>query len=236
MSSPKQTGVRFYTTAEYDCSYLAHQRAASVVAAPAQQIDAATYNQLIAQGFRRSGQFVYKPYCAQCKACIPIRLDCKQFTPNRSQRRLWQKFQSLSTHIKTLAWNEEHYALYSLYQAIRHPDSAMNNDNRAQYLDFIVNSPINSYLVEFRHAGQLKMVALMDELDHGLSAVYTFFDPYTSGLGNYAILWQQHYCLQRHKPWLYLGYWIAQSPKMAYKTRYKPYQLYIQDQWLSPSI
>ena len=111
----------------------------------------------------------------------------------------------------------------------------MDNDDKSQYLEFLLSSQVHSYLIEFRDGAELKMVALVDQLDHGLSAVYTFFDPYTSGLGTYAILWQIEYCQQLSLPWLYLGYWIEQSRKMAYKTRFAPYQLFSQGKWLNPT-
>ncbi len=228
--------IQFYATSSYPCSYLANQEARSLVAAPSHLIDAGPYSTLVDLGFRRSGTFIYRPHCTKCKACTPIRVNTTPFIPSRSHRRTIKKFQYLDPIFKPLVWNAEHYALYRQYQAARHSGSDMDNDDKTQYIDFLLSSNVNSYLVEFRdQTNTLKMVALIDELKNGLSAVYTFFDPATSGLGTYAILWQINQCKAQGLTWLYLGYWIQQSPKMAYKTRFSPYQLFLQGQWVNPS-
>lgn len=223
--------IQFYATSTYDCSYLSGQQARSLVAAPSHLITTHHYSLLINQGFRRSGTFVYRPHCDQCQACTPIRVNAQRFSPSRSQRRTFKKFQHLSTQRKPLVWSDEHYALYRSYQAARHSGSDMDNDDKAQYMDFLLSSHVSSYLIEFREGKTLKMVALVDEVQQGLSAVYTFFDPAVSGLGTYGILWQLNYCQEQRLAWLYLGYWIEQNPKMAYKTRYSPYELFINNHW-----
>lgn len=227
------SAIQFYATSSYDCSYLEQKRARSLVAAPAHQINTHNYSALIDVGFRRSGTFTYRPHCDHCQACTPIRVDVNRFTPRRSFKRTLKQFQHLRVIRKPLVWDEEHYALYREYQAARHTGSDMDNANKSQYIDFLLASHVNSYLIEFRDGDTLKMVALIDELHHGISAVYTFFDPHTAGLGTYGILWQIDYCRQLQLPWLYLGYWIEQSRKMAYKTRFAPYQLFLNGQWVS---
>ena len=228
------TSIQFYLTSGYPCSYLPNRNARSLVAAPAHLINNQSYPPLIEVGFRRSGTFTYKPHCEHCQACTPIRVDSTQFTPSRSQRRALKRFAHLQAFKKPLAWDEEHYALYRLYQAERHAGSEMDSDDKSQYIDFLLTSQVNSYLIEFRDTSQLVMVALVDELPNGLSAVYTFFDPAIAGLGTYAILWQILYCQQHQLPWLYLGYWIEQSRKMSYKTQFVPYQLFSHGQWIVP--
>ncbi len=228
------TSIQLYLTASYPCSYLPGQRARSLVAAPSHLITQQTYPSLIESGFRRSGTFTYRPHCDQCQACMPIRVDIAHFHPSRGQRRSLKRFAHLSTYKKPLAWNDEHYALYRQYQAVRHSGSEMDSDDKSQYMDFLLTSQVSSYLIEFRDKKQLVMVALVDELPTGLSAVYTFFDPAISGLGTYSILWQIHYCQQNQLDWLYLGYWIEQSRKMSYKTQFAPYQLFSHGQWIVP--
>ena len=208
---PISTAIQFYTTSSYDCSYLAYKRARSLVAAPSHLINSTNYSALIDVGFRRSGTFIYR----------------------RSFKRTLKQFQHLSTTRKPLVWNDEHYALYRDYQAARHAGSDMDNADKSQYIEFLLASNVNSYLIEFRDGPTLKMVALIDEVEQGISAVYTFFDPLVSGLGTYGILWQINYCQQLQLPWLYLGYWIQQSRKMAYKTRFAPYQLFLHGEWVS---
>lgn len=225
--------LQFYSTASYRCSYLPEQQARSLVAAPAHLINDAVYSKLVQQGFRRSGTFTYRPYCDQCRACLPLRCDTLHFQPDRAQRRAKKRHGNLIVQDLPLHWNAEHYELYRRYQASRHPGAGMDEDDQSQYAQFLLASHVTSRLLEFREPdGTLKIVAVIDVLQDGLSAVYTFFDPDDTGsLGTYAVLWQLDYCRQHSLPWLYLGYWIEESRKMAYKTRFRPYQLLMKGRW-----
>jgi len=226
--------LHFYKTANYPCSYLPGQQARSLVAAPAHYVDTRKYSTLIKKGFRRSGTFSYRPACDACQACTPIRVNCQQFSPQRSLRRIQKQHQDLTATIRPLSWNHEHFDLYVRYQYARHPESIQESTGRSEYIQFLLASHVHSRLIEFRTPkGELKIVALTDFLEHGLSAVYTFYCPDTVGsLGTYAILWQIHHAQNLGLPWLYLGYWIEQSPKMSYKTRFHPYQIYKAGRWI----
>jgi len=226
--------LHFYQTAEYPCSYLPQRRARSLVAAPSHQVTTSQYSHLIQQGFRRSGSFSYKPACTHCQACVPIRVHCPSFALRRSFRRIWRQHQTLKATIRPLNWQTEHFELYRRYQLARHPESAHDSTERTQYLQFLLASYVHSKLIEFRDPkGQLKIVALTDFVEHGLSAVYTFYCPQSPGsLGTYSILWQIQYAQRLGLPWLYLGYWIKESSKMSYKTRFHPFQLYKNHQWV----
>jgi arginine-tRNA-protein transferase len=225
--------LQFYATAPYPCSYLPGKQARSQVAAPGNLIHSDTYSQLIDQGFRRSGLFTYRPHCDDCKACTPVRVNVEQFVPTRTQKRVLKRHKDLRPLVAELAWSEEHFALYQRYQAQRHPQGGMDDDSRQQYGEFLLASRVNTRLVEFRDQdGTLQMVSIIDVLEQGLSSVYTFYAPETPGsLGTYGILWQINQCRQLNLSWLYLGYWIENSEKMAYKALFKPAEYRLDGQW-----
>lgn len=225
--------LQFYTTTPYSCSYLPDRAARSQVATPIHLIDSKTYSELVRVGFRRSGIFTYRPRCDLCEACLPIRLDVKKFQPTRSQRRALKQHAALTAKEVELSFNEAHYQLYQRYQNTRHAGGGMDQDSRDQYAQFLLQTHVDSRLIEFRENGVLRIVSIIDVLDDGLSAVYTFYDcelPRAS-LGTSAILWQVAECQRLGLPWLYLGYWISQSKKMAYKEKFHPLSVLRHGEW-----
>mgnify|MGYP000022284339 FL=1 len=225
--------VRFYATAPYACSYLPDRQARSQVAMPAESIDAGVYSQLVRIGFRRSGLFTYRPYCDACQACISVRVPVAEFTPGRSQQRAWRRHCGLSVRLLPLEFDEEHYRLYRRYQLSRHKGGSMEDDSRQQYSEFILKSGVESWLAEFRDGNRLCMVSLIDRLEDGVSAVYTFYDPDEprASFGTYNVLWQIRLARQLGLPYLYLGYWIADCRKMAYKTNFRPLERLVHGVW-----
>lgn len=228
------TLLQFYATAAYECSYLPERQARSQVATPSHLIDTPLYSQLVHDGFRRSGIYTYRPWCDACNACVPVRLPVEKFQARRSQRRAWARHQGLEASEVPLAFSEEHFELYRRYQRARHEGGGMDQDDRDQYAHFLLESQIDTRLVEFRENGVLRMVCLIDCLSEGLSSVYTFYEPGVAGAsyGSFGILWQIATCRKLGLPWLYLGYWIRDCDKMNYKQQFHPIEGRIRGNWV----
>jgi arginyl-tRNA--protein-N-Asp/Glu arginylyltransferase len=228
------SSLQLYLTAPYPCSYLPEPEARSQVATPSFLISAAVYSELVRHGFRRSGTFTYRPRCDTCRQCVPVRVVVGDFEPTRSQRRSFKQHNDLEVTLHGLQDKPEYFELYRRYQAARHRDGGMDDDSPEQYRNFLLQSHVDTLLVEFRENKVLRMVSVVDVLQDGLSAVYTFYDPEIpqASFGTFNVLWQIELCRKLQLPYLYLGYWIADSRKMAYKAKFQPLQGLQDGEWL----
>lgn len=230
--------LRFFASTPYSCNYLPQRMAVSVYADPQVPPDTTLYSFLVERGFRRSGGLLYRPHCPGCDACIPVRIPVAKFRPNRSQRRTWARNCDLTIHRAPSCFNDEHFALYRRYLALRHSGGGMDDPLPEEYMNFLACTGLDTGFYEFRDQGKLLAVSVVDHLIAGLSAVYTFYDPHAAArsLGTFAILWQIAEAQRRALAWLYLGYWIPECRKMSYKSRFQPAEMYRNGRWtLAPS-
>ncbi|PAU81248.1 arginyltransferase [Halovibrio salipaludis] len=223
----------FFATPEHPCSYLTDRQATTMFVDPRAQVDRNLYTQLTELGFRRSGSHYYRPHCRGCNACIPVRIPVERFQPDRSQRRVRRDNRDLTLIQTPVRFDEEIYDLYERYVVERHHDGDMYPPSREQFTSFLIEGSIDGFFLEMRREGRLIAVAVVDVLDTGLSAIYTFFEPGEEkrSLGTFAILWQVQEAHRRGLPHLYLGYWIRQCRKMNYKTRFRPLEQLMNGHW-----
>jgi leucyl-tRNA---protein transferase len=229
-----QMSLNIITTPSHQCSYLPNRVAATVVVDPmCSQKNILLYDKLSQQGFRRSGEHIYRPRCHNCDACIAVRIPVQQFKPRRSQRRVWRNNQDLTVKALPPEFKPEHYNLYLRYLMTRHEGEGMDNPTPKGYMQFLTSSWSKTVFYEFTLGKQIVAVAVVDQIYNGLSAVYTFFEPELKerSLGVYAILWEIEETKRLNLEWLYLGYWLKDSRKMRYKAEYQPLEYFYQGSW-----
>jgi arginyl-tRNA--protein-N-Asp/Glu arginylyltransferase len=214
---------QFFTTGPVACPYVAGRAERKLIVELAGAAAADFYDELSRAGFRRSQGFAYRPACPQCQACVPVRIAVGKFAHSRSTRRVRNANRGLSGRLVAARATPEQFQLFTAYQRSRHHDSDMAAMSYADYRSMVEDTPLRTVIAEFRDAeGALVAATLLDRLDDGASAVYSFYDPAREkqSLGTWSILWLVEECRRQGLPFVYLGYWIAESPKMAYKIRF----------------
>jgi len=220
----KLEALKFFQTPDHPCSYLPEQQATTVFADPDAIITTTLYSQLSQLGFRRSGAHLYRPHCTACNACIPVRIPVSAFAAKRRHQRVLTRNQDLSKQRLPPHNSDEIWTLYERYINHRHSDGDMYPADREQFVSFLVTGRPESRFTEYRLGKQLIAVAVSDQINDGLSAIYTFFDPDHAprSLGTFAILDLMQQTVAAALPYLYLGYWIEASNKMRYKAEFRP--------------
>ncbi|TNF34804.1 MAG: arginyltransferase [Gammaproteobacteria bacterium] len=225
--------LSLYITAAHACGYYSDRDAMNLVPDPQVRMQIPLYDLLVSKGFRRSGDYVYRPHCPQCHACVPCRIDVTRYRPNRNQRRCLKHNQDVITRVGPAVLTDEYFDLYRRYINSRHGDGSMANPEPEDYSRFLMTSWGKTLFIETRLQQRLLGVAVCDFLDSGLSAVYTFFDPdeASRSLGTLGILQQIWLAQVYRRRYIYLGYWIRNHPKMDYKRHFSGLELFLDDAW-----
>ncbi len=227
--------LRFFLTAPAPCPYLP-DRMERKLFTHLHALDGPELNDSLTQaGFRRSQNIVYRPACENCNACLSSRIDVAAFKPSRTQRRIMRKNKDLHRNIEPALASDEHYALLLRYVRSRHKDGGMDDMSYADYLGMIEDTTAHCMVCEY-HApdGRLLAVALVDQLTDGPSLVYSFFAPNEAkrSLGAFIILDHVRQAQNNGQDYVYLGYWVAGSKKMAYKSQYRPLEVLRTGGWV----
>ncbi len=234
MNDSNQTRkLDFFLTPPHPCSYLDDREAVTLFANPRFPVDNGLYTLLTRYGFRRSGNYIYRPHCNECQACVPVRVPAAEFQPSRRQRRIQRRNADLTRETLAPDFDAGHFALYRRYLASRHPGGGMDDPDETSYRAFLTSTWSSTEFNEYRSDGRLVAVSVVDRLDDALSAVYTFFDPDEErrSPGVFAIVDLIAQAAADGLAWVYLGYWIGECRKMAYKTEYQPLEYYVDDRW-----
>lgn len=224
----------FFTTAPLPCPYVAGRLERKIVTELAGPDAEVLHEALSRAGFRRSHSIAYTPACPGCNSCVPVRIVVDQFQPKRTMRKIWRASQDLIGERVPARATAEQYRLFSRYQDRRHSGGDMSLMGFYDYRSMVEDSPIDTFAIEYRDAhGILRAVCLTDRMSDGLSAVYSFFEPDWAdrSLGSFIILWLIEEAKRANLPFVYLGYWIPESRKMAYKARFAPIEAFGPNGW-----
>jgi leucyl-tRNA---protein transferase len=224
----------FFATGTLPCPYVAGRGERKLVTELFGNAASGLYNELSRAGFRRSHALAYRPACSGCSACVPVRIPVEGFAESRSQRRIRNVNRDLAAAAENPRADHEQFRLFQRYQRSRHADSDMAAMTFGDYRAMIEDSPLLTRILALREkSGALRGACLADVLDDGISAVYSYYDPEEAkrGLGTMLVLALVDEARRRGLAFVYLGYWISASAKMAYKERFRPLEALRDGEW-----
>jgi arginyl-tRNA--protein-N-Asp/Glu arginylyltransferase len=221
--------LQFYLSGPLPCPYLPGrvERKLFTRLTEKADTDAEINSTLTRAGFRRSHDIVYRPACSECNACVPVRIPVLAFAPSRSLRRVASINHDLTLEVAGTDVTDEQYELFMAYQRSRHADSEMARMSQGEFAQMLHEGEADTHIYQLREPkGSLVGGIIADHVSDGASAVYSFFSPGAArrSLGVQMILTLVEAMKQKNLPYVYLGYWIAASRKMAYKARFQPLQ------------
>jgi arginine-tRNA-protein transferase len=223
--------TQLFLTAAMPCPYLPGKQERKLFTHLSGKRASNLHHLLSENGFRRSQNLIYRPACEGCNACQSVRIVAHEFEPSGRFRRVLQKNADLSVEVRPTMATSEQYDLFKRYLESRHSGGGMNQMSFVDYEYMVEDTPVQSVLVEYRlrdHPDQtLVAVALTDVMPDGLSMVYSFYDPDLAArsLGTYLILDHIEQVCSAALRYVYLGYWVKDSPKMAYKAQFRPLEV-----------
>ena len=229
----------FYKTQPSECPYLENKQETKILTWLSGNNVEKLHSTLVEMGFRRSQTAIYKPHCANCSACVPLRLDVRQVNLNKTQRKIWRLNDHIHRKISSPILSDSHFELYQKYMDFRHKGESMSQMSYRDVAMMVEETTVDTSLTEYYEETPMgdKLVGwcITDCLDHGLSMVYSIFDPDNHSLspGIFAILDHIELAKEMSFPYLYLGYWIEGSQKMAYKNQFYPHEIYQKGQWIT---
>lgn len=217
----------------HECAYLPGQDARSMYVDPGLALTTRDLTLLSYNGFRRSGQLVYKPNCPDCNACTSVRIRLADLHCSRSQKRVLKRNRDLSLCVESSSQGEQHYPVYQKYIQQRHSDGDMFPPTIEQYRNFLLEDYGSTFFLSAYDKDALVSSLVFDTLDDGLSAVYCFFDPdyQQRSPAVFMILTLSQLASGLGKPFHYLGYHISNCNKMSYKTQFAPLEAFISGRW-----
>lgn len=221
--------------AEHACSYLPGRTARLPYRHPVAALTPEQFDERLAEGDRRSGVFLYRTQCPTCRACQPIRLEVEKFRPSATQRRVQRRGDAkLSVQVGPPVVDASRVRLFNCHRDSRQLASGDSPIDQRSYAEFLTDTCCQTIELSYWRQERLVAVAIADGGRSSLSAVYCYYDPEFRdlSLGTYSVLREVELCRASGRRYLYLGFFIAESPHMSYKANFRPHQRLVDGRWV----